>query len=562
LILSKLMPIKYCLILILVIIMSGSISCLTISSLSLQGNLLISAEKIETVIFSAPGLELDLKTLTADVKRISKLYEQNGYPDVIINYPEIKTSVSTEVDIIISINENQRMSIDEIQLSGNSYLSSTSILETIETQGLSISKLSGLPAQIADHYGEQGFLFAEVKIDSIRQTDENEHIAYLNIIEHKPADFSEFVFRGNRVTRENTLLKLAYLDRAYDVTPKALKEAEENISKRPYIKSCRIIPLDHRKLLIEIEEDRMTILSGLLGINNAADKNDRITGFANVEFLNLFGSDRSLEVFWEKLPAQRELIDLNYHESGIARIPVQGDFSLSREEVDSTYVRTNFKTMLYYYNQKNNYGIYLSLDQFFPGTRRPKVVEKTGFTKLGVFWDFDSRDNIFNPTRGITSHLLLYNVLTETDGENLSKNAAEIDLQFLHKLSSRFIGEISSSMRIIENKDLTIFEYFYLGGSDNLRGFLENQFTGFRVGWLNLELRYLLSRYSRVFVFGDYGYVKNPEYTMGKLFSLGLGLRIRTKLGLLGIDYGLGYENGNFNDLQDGLIHFGIETKL
>jgi hemolysin activation/secretion protein len=101
-----------------------------------------------------------------------------------------------------------------------------------------------------------------------------------------------------------------------------------------------------------------------------------------------------------------------------------------------------------------------------------------------------------------------------------------------------------------------------LGGKGSLRGFNEHRFSGYRIGWSNLELRLLLSRDSRVFLFSDYGYVKSTNYTFGILFGFGFGIRIETKLGMLGIDYGLGYLKGKLQNPLDGIIHFGIETKI
>ena len=121
-------------------------------------------------------------------------------------------------------------------------------------------------------------------------------------------------------------------------------------------------------------------------------------------------------------------------------------------------------------------------------------------------------------------------------------------------------GEVNTNF--IENKDLSNLEYFYLGGNANLRGFTENQFAGYLLIWSKLELRYLLSRKSRTFLFLDHGFVKSNEYLYGMLFGFGLGLRIETRLGLLGIDYGLSYSEGVFRNPLDGIIHFGIETKL
>jgi len=76
-----------------------------------------------------------------------------------------------------------------------------------------------------------------------------------------------------------------------------------------------------------------------------------------------------------------------------------------------------------------------------------------------------------------------------------------------------------------------------------------------------MEFRYLLGKDTRFFLFTDYGYVENSFYRYGKLFGFGFGLRIATRLGLFGFDYGFGYQERLRNPLE-GIVHFGIETKL
>ena len=64
-----------------------------------------------------------------------------------------------------------------------------------------------------------------------------------------------------------------------------------------------------------------------------------------------------------------------------------------------------------------------------------------------------------------------------------------------------------------------------------------------------------------IILFTDHGFVENEFYRYGKLFGFGFGLRLETKLGLLGIDYGLSYHK-KFKNIMNGVVHFGIETKL
>jgi hypothetical protein len=39
-------------------------------------------------------------------------------------------------------------------------------------------------------------------------------------------------------------------------------------------------------------------------------------------------------------------------------------------------------------------------------------------------------------------------------------------------------------------------------------------------------------------------------------------LRIRTAIGMLGLDYAIGYDSKDWTNPMNGMLHFGIETKL
>jgi len=405
------------------------------------------------------------------------------------------------------------------------------------------------------------FFFTEASLDSIKFIDP-EYVAFLSVKEGKYNNVKEFLFRGNKISTETSLLKITRLNNYESFNPSILSQSENRLLKRSYIKNCRVIMLDHEKILIDIEEDKMTYFSGLFGYNNSLKGSDRLSGFLQLEFQNLFGSDRSLALFWQKLNSNRDLIELFYHESGPLQIPLSGDLLFSREEVDSTYISSKFSTDIYYFTLTSKYGLSFSLNNIFPGSRRPKLISANNLTNIGLFWEYSNLVNNLNPVSGNNIRIGYYNIFYKFDSKKDSRQQSELFWQVLINPLLKSVISISANIKALENKDLMDYELFTLGGINDLRGYNEDQFKGHLVFWSNLEYRYLLSFNSRAFIFFDYGFVQSPERKFGKLFSTGLGLRLNTKLGLIGIDYGIGYENEKFRNPLDGIIHFGLETKI
>jgi outer membrane protein assembly factor BamA len=535
-------------------------SDIIIEDIIFEGNQLISDSQLAEKITSKIGAIYQPESINRDLEIIENIYTENKFYNFRLLFPEIKILINQRITIIFGIEEFEELIIDSLTVSGQNYISSRNLLKYIFLEKIPLSLLPDKLTKIVQYYNDKGFMFTHVQLDSIRLND-SRYIGYITIDEGKFAHIEEYLFKGNEHCNRKSLLKISQLEKYRVINPDILQQAENRISNKPYIKNCHIYLLDHKKILIDIEEDKMTYFSGILGYNNTGLSSSRFNGFLNVEFLNLFGSDRALGLTWQKLTSNRDLVQLSYHESGPDRTPLNGDFLISREEVDSTYIRSGFSTDLYYYSLYNKYGISLSYSSVFPGSRRPKLISRNDLTSVGLFWEF-SNINSINPLKGNHLKIAYYNIFYKTASRNDSRQQTEFLGQSFWNPFGKNVLALSINVKALENKDLQDYQLFTLGGINNLRGYNQDQFKGHLLFWSNFEYRYLLSLRSRIFAFIDYGFVQKYETRIGKLISTGIGLRFNTRLGLLGIDYGFGYENDKFRNPLDGIVHFGLETKL
>jgi len=534
---------------------------LIVDEVHFSGNILFSETELSRIVATQPGDKFVQKSLNGDVKRLAGFYSSKGHYNVKIFSPEISTSNSNLIGVTFVVEEGTELKIVETVLTGNRYISREKIEETVELSNLRLGEVPNLLQSIVDFYSQNGFFFATAKLDSLAQNEAG-YSLQLEIAEGDFCEFDDVRFNGNKVTTENSLLKISQLRNMQKITPRLLESAEENIRRKSYINDCHIFPVNASQLLIEVDEGRMNHFSGILGYDNNQDADNRITGFLNLEFLNLYGSDRNLALNWQKLQANSSSIELKYHESGFDNIPISGDISLYREEADSTYINSKIELNIYFYNLFQKYGLYYALESYYPGSRRPKLIETSTYHKIGGFWQYDDTDYYLNPRKGSFISLKYYYIIDQKKGVDTDKQAVETSVKRYWPLNNRIVGFTGFNASYVENKNLQDYENFDLGGSKNLRGFMEKQFYGHQILWTNLELRYLVSQKSRFFLFSDYGFAENDVYRYGKLFGFGGGMRLETKIGLLGIDYGFGYANGEWRNPMDGIIHFGLEANL
>ncbi|MBW6515936.1 MAG: BamA/TamA family outer membrane protein [Candidatus Cloacimonetes bacterium] len=533
------------------------------------GNSLIPNRELQGTILTQSGNYYSPQTAQEDCIRIANFYHSRGFLNIRVYYPEAIPISARQLDVHFIIEEGELFQIEEIVLKGNSYFSAERIAQLTGislTGNYPFSVINNLLFQIVDLYASRGFLFARAELKDI--VVENDKVkTFITIDEGRFARFEQFVFEGNDTTRESTLLRISGVNQMETFSFYSLHQAEENVRRKEYIRDFSLIPVNHQTLLFRVEEDRMTKISGILGYDSSQEQSgSRITGFVNLKFLNLYGTDRDLVFSWRRLRSDRQSIEFRYHESGPFALPIAGDFLIFRETVDSTYIKTTFDSEVYYYTLRNKYGVYLGSDDFFPGTRRPKLVEKSSQKKIGAFWHYNSEDFYLNPTKGMRLEIKHYYIFKKDEGNWIDRQATEVKWNNYITLTPRVVLMSSLNGKQVQNRNLKDYELYDLGGTNDLRGFREKQFSGYRVGWSNLELRYLLTRKSRVFLFTDYGIVQYPVQettrTLKDLIGVGFGMRIDTRLGLIGVDYGISHSEGKWLHPLDGMIHFGLETGL
>ena len=477
--------------------------------------------------------------------------------------------------------------INNLIFNGNSYFSDSKLFElTNQTKenNLSLSELTQFLEEITDLYLSRGMLFVKIRIEEIIELGigswelgvqlptPNSQLptlrgvcAIINITEGPIVRAENFIISGNKTIKEKTIIKESGLKSNQIVTPLDINTAQRKIMTKPYIISCSIEPMNQNTLLIHILEGNTTYLSGILGYNSIEKKNN-FTGFVDLDFLNLFGTDRSLSFSWKKFENDFSSILFKYHESGPSEIPIAGDLILYREERDSTYIRTRIETDIYYLFNTQKIGFSLGTEELIPGNRQPKQLEKQTERQIGIFWEGDFTDNILNPRTGwdmSVKQSLLF-ITRETD--HLQRYKTEVKVANYMTLGKSLVLANTATCWTIENNSLTFYDLLKVGGAFSLRGFFEDTYAGDIIAFTNSELRFLMTHNSRVFLFIDYGYVEDNrpgfDNRFADLFGFGLGMRLDTRIGLLRIDYGFHHANGKWLNPSDGIVHFGIETRF
>ena len=210
---------------------------------------------------------------------------------------------------------------------------------------------------------------------------------------------------------------------------------------------------------------------------------------------------------------------------------------------------------LYRYDMDGTYGPNNHID--FKGMN---YVGKNFGTINSITWQkvYDSRDNIYEPTRGrrisYTAQWAGHGLGGDFD---FYKFTAE--MRAYKKIGSKNVLAFRARGGFIQG-DAPYSQLFTLGGADSLRGYEDDQFRGKYMYNATLEFRFPIVKKVSGALFTDIGDAWDapnvPWYKNTKSFNYGVGagVRITTPIGPVKLDYGVGKDKKKF--------HFSFGTQF
>ena len=552
------------LILLLYVAMLKAEEDLIITGVELQGlksstkeQLLKGIDFAQKPLYSPETSEALKQTIQANLQR-------QGFYFARIELTDLIPSDTTEVVLVYRVEEGNTDQVGRISFRGNRYFTDDKLRQLIRIpQGMIINlrELPGIMQSITTLYANRGYLFAETGLDSLSWGDAGAE-AVISINEGPLFSLQSYRFSGNKVSKPKSLLKISGLSLSDKINPDIIAQAEENLLSRDYIKACKITPLDKSTLLLGIEESSMTRFEGLLGLNTGKQNNkNSLNGYLRLHFLNLWGTDRALNLNWNSLSKSNQTLELNYHESGPYKYPLAGDISFFRAREDSAWVRTKAGLSIYYNRIYQKLGADVATEQFYPDYPDSLDYERTSYLKGGLFWRYMKNNRELSPTLNHQLNLRTGLTYRKTGRAKKYIPVTEVDAATYYALTGRLVYSIGGHYREISDKQAKLYEQYKLGGYSSLRGYNEEVFSGWRTGWINSELGYLLTGDSRIYLLLDNGMVQTaPDPLKWDLMATGIGLSLQTRVGIINFSYALPIEGEGLPKLSSGLIHLGLNS--
>jgi len=388
-----------------------------------------------------------------------------------------------------------------------------------------------------------------------------------------PVTVSEVRFEGMKVTGSGLATRAVGPLAGHPFDPAAAEAGRERLLRLGLFRSVAYEGLEgesdwkQARLVYRVDEPAYNRFEGAV----AAQGEGGMAGLLHVELGNLAGSGRSLAASWQSRGVPGEALWARYVEPLVFGAPLRFEAMLEHQREDSLFLRARWSAKLAF--------LLPGRERLEAGYEQDHVIDQTAdeaevnaqSTLFGL--ERDGRDSPITPRRGTRIHIGASQTFKkEPAGPNGTKKStlsaaeglAEMNLALTRAMGAAW--ELSAAGRFDSDRVLGVYERYPLGGATTLRGFDEQAFRVDRFVLSRLEWRWFAgSAGQHLAGFWDHAWTFTRLPVDGGTRNetlnhdaVGLGLRVVSPAGLVGVDYGL--EPGR--PPVEGKLHVRLVTQF
>jgi outer membrane protein insertion porin family len=538
-----------------------------------------------------------------DLKRIEGFYQHKGYTDV---------EVGSEVDyrekgvyITIKVDEGKRYYIGQIEIKGNQEIDKGEILAALTISDGSIFSRQAVyqgSSQIRQLYVDRGYIFAQAEPVSVLNSETGKIDITYQISESYVAYLEDIQIKGNEKTKDQVIRRELKVYPGEKFDGKKMQESKQNLENLGFFEDIRFrTEPGSEENKVDLVVDVSEAKTGYFSFGGGYSSIDEFIGFVELRQRNFdyqnwetftgAGQDLTLKASLGTLTSRYQL---SFTNPWIFDKPLSFGFDIYKKGHDKD------DDVGYAYSEDITGGA-LRLGKEFSDEISGRVLYRFDNVDIGDTEDassaiqkedgsanlsstevtlaYDTRDNVFSPRKGMYFSNTLQLTGSFLGGDkDFTKYYSRLSLYFPavneSVIETRF--KVGFADPFSGTDDVPIYERFFAGGASTIRGYHERKvgpidsnddpLGGEALFVANIEYTYPLADFLKVATFYDVGNVwaKNSDFfqTEGDreafYSSVGLGLRVKTPIGPVSVDYGWPLDKEPGEDGKEGRFHFNV----
>lgn len=544
-----------------------------VSSVSFAGSTLPS-NSLEDFLALRKGQLYNPDLIETDRSNIQDFYASLGYLDASVPEPVVTPVSPQAVSITYHITEGRKYLAGQVDVTGEEPALAGRIMGLINIKPGDIYNeidITNAKYRVLEFYNDRGY--ADCRVDIKRDfSGNNGKVKLVYTIEPgQKFFFGKNVVAGNVQTKLRVIKRELLHKEGDPFSQKVLLKERQRLYELGIFQSVDVseLPVYNAKFdtVYRVKESK----PGAVEIGAGYGEYEKYRGFLGLSYNNLFGMNRTGSATLEASSIEKRAI-LSYLEPWFfgRELPFRGTVLLeSRTQLNFDTRQISYKLIRYSgsagVEKKLTNNIKGELYYEFSLVRTydlvPGVVlsrEDVGTIAISAIrpaLEYDTRDNPFDPRSGVlagaTFKFASAAFFSQTNFAKMVLRAAKYQA-VSRRLVVAVDGRVGLAEGLGQTRELPIVERFFLGGRDSVRGYTQDSLgpiaaDGTPIGGnaffaANLELRQALTRSFSIVPFLDAG---NVWPTIGRIraldirFATGLGVRFKTPVGPLRLDYGI-----------------------
>jgi len=541
-----------------------------------------------------------------DMERLKHFYQKEGYLDIETSYEVLSRERKKKrwIELVIYIEEGRKYIAGDVKIPGVAVFSEEEIKALLKMKpGDTFTEMALHEelASIQEYYFDKGYIMAKVKPDTFLNIETDRVDITYNIIEGAVCYINKVNIKGNTKTKDVVIRReiRLYPGERYDGSK--LKRSKERLYNLGFFEDIMFdvedtSVADRKDMVVEVKESK----TGEFSFGGGFSSIDRLIGFVEIEqrnfdilnFPTFTGDGQDLKLRGEFGSVRKNYL-LSWTEPWIFDRPLSFGFDLYASE------KNRSGSTGYAYDEEREGGNirlgkefneYLRGDFVYKLERvdisdlsssaSQALLEEAGKKTISsLFFQLtrDTRDNRFNPTKGVklSGSLEVAGGLVGGDRDfakffNSSSRYSTIGPFVLElKLRGGVVTSYEGSGKV------PIWERFFAGGTYTIRGYKERDVgpkdvSGDPLGGGttligNMEFTFSIIENLKGAIFVDAGNVwyrpdskpKEGSLTRGIKVGVGTGVRIKTPIGPVKLDFGFPVNPDSWQE-DKGRFHFSM----
>ncbi|MCE1245932.1 MAG: BamA/TamA family outer membrane protein [Firmicutes bacterium] len=553
-----------------------------VRKITILGNKIVPASKLTELIQTKEGKILNTKVLAADRAEIDYYYDESlGYQLKPTHTKEV--NFTSDGELLLSIQEG--MTVKGVDVKGSSLFPEDKLRAMVSLKKgdlLNTKQLKEDTTTISKFYEDEGYV-----LDTIRpQVDYKEGFVTIQVIEAVveaiKIEISPVEGRSKARTKNYVVYRNIRVKEGEVLQQKKLKKDIERLNNLGYFAKVNVEPEPGSKpgnvvLVFKMTEQKTglaTIGVGYTGGGSSAVRSG-ITGAISYSEKNIAGTGQGAGFSWQR-GANVDALSGNYTNPAInknqdsisvglyrnyyyelrqpigetiddKRYALYDDKRIGGNIIFGKKITDDFRGFLSFRHET------IKISRSADSEYEPTGVSQGTLNVGGVGALYDTRNDVFDPTEGGYIDLAT-SFAGGVFGGTYDYQKYQLEMRKYIPIGKKNKSTIALRAwgGIIRGKleDIPVTETFYVGGTDTIRGYSQNEFYGTRMVVLNAEYRFPIAniKFLKGAVFADAGNAWFPSDSRRRLYADGgAGLRIvfpTLGLGVIRLDYSSGEAGG------------------